>query len=91
MPGDWLDPDGWVTNALADIERQPWTVVVLHDVADAALGRLDEFLTRCADAGVELTLDVPDECTPIRAGVPTSSFDLLGVGPPPARSLAPDR
>jgi hypothetical protein len=30
-----------------------------------------------------LTLDVPDDCTPIRAGVPTASFDLLGVGPAP--------
>ena len=89
VPGDWLDPDGWTANALADIEGQPWTVVVLHDVADAALGRLDDFLARCADAGVAFTLDVPDSCTPIRAGVPTSSFDLLGVGPP-ARSTAAD-
>ena len=58
---------------------------MLHDVADAALGRLDEFLTRCTDAGVELTVDLPDSCTPIRSGVPTSSFELLGVGPPPRR------
>ncbi len=57
--------------------------MVLHDVPDASLAGLDEFLVRCADAGVELTLDVPDECTPIRAGVPTASFDLLGVGPAP--------
>ena len=89
VPGDWLDPDGWTTDALADIASQPWTVVVVHDVADAALGRLDEFLTRCADEGVTFTLDVPDSCTPIRSGVPTSSFDLLGVGPPPARSNPP--
>jgi peptidoglycan-N-acetylglucosamine deacetylase len=88
VPGDWLDPAGWITNALADVARHPWSVVVLHDVADAALGRLDEFLTRCADAGVELTLDVPDECTPIRAGAPTRSFDLLGVGPPRSSAVA---
>ena len=37
--------------------------------AGAAAGRLDDFLTRCADTGVELTVDVPDSCTPIRAGV----------------------
>jgi len=83
VPGDWLDPTGWMTNALDDVARHPWSVVVLHDVPDAALGRLDEFLARCADAGVELTLDVPDDCTPIRAGVPTASFGLLGVGAAP--------
>ena len=83
VPGDWRDPAGWMVAALADIERQPWTVMVLHDVADASLAGLDELLTRCADAGVDLTLDLPDACTPIRAGVPTSSFDLLGVGPAP--------
>jgi hypothetical protein len=83
VPGDWLDPAGWPEAAFADIERQPWTVVVVHDVADAALDRLDEFLARCADRDVELTLDLPDSCTPIRAGVPTASYELLGVGPPP--------
>lgn len=82
VPGDWLDPGGWVATALADIERRPWSVLVVHDVADAALGGLDDFLTRCGDAGVQFSVDVPDECTPIRAGVPTSSFELLGVGPP---------
>ena len=83
VPGDWLDPAGWPEAALADIEREPWTVVVVHDVADAALERLDDFLARCADRGVALTLDLPDSCTPIRAGAPTASYGLLGVGPPP--------
>ena len=78
-------PVGLDDVALADVERHPWSVVVLHDVPDAALDRLDEFLARCIDAGVELTPDVPDACTPIRAGVPTASYDLLGVGPAPAR------
>ena len=84
VPGDWLDPDGWMTAALADVRRQAWSVVVLHDLPDAALGRLDEFLVRCADAGVVFTTETPQDCTPIRAGVPTSSFELLGVGTPTA-------
>jgi peptidoglycan/xylan/chitin deacetylase (PgdA/CDA1 family) len=83
VPRDWVDPDRWVSNAFAGIARRRWTVVVLHDVPDAALGHLDEFLARCADEGIELTADVPDSCTPIRSGVPTSSFELLGVGSPP--------
>lgn len=83
VPGDWLDPAGWVTTALADVARHAWSVVVVHDIPDAALGGLDEFLSRAADAGVEFTLDAPDDCTPIRAGVPTTSFELLGVGRAP--------
>ena len=83
VPGDWRDPEGWPDVALADIEAVPWPVVVVHDVADAALARLDSFLTRCVSRGVVFTTDVPDACTPIRAGVPTSSYGLLGVGPPP--------
>ena len=84
VPGDWLDPAGWPTAALADVDRQPWTVTVLHDVADASLDRLDDFVAQCADGGVSFTADVPDSCTPIRSGVPTASYDLLGVGPAPA-------
>ena len=37
VPGDWKDQDGWVELALSEIDRLPWSVVVLHDVADAAL------------------------------------------------------
>jgi peptidoglycan/xylan/chitin deacetylase (PgdA/CDA1 family) len=85
VPGDWLDPAGWPDAALADIAGRPWTVTVLHDVAGAALERLDDFLARCADRGVTFTTEVPDACTPIRAGAPTSSYELLGVGPAPAR------
>ena len=83
VPGDWRDPEGWPDVALADIDAVPWPVVVVHDIADAALARLDAFLTRCSYRGVVFTTDVPDACTPIRAGVPTSSWELLGVGPPP--------
>jgi peptidoglycan-N-acetylglucosamine deacetylase len=83
VPGDFRDPVGWVDVALSDIERHPWTVVVLHDLPVGAVDRLDDFLRRGVDAGVEFTTDFPDECTPIRSGSPTSSYDLLGVGPPP--------
>jgi peptidoglycan/xylan/chitin deacetylase (PgdA/CDA1 family) len=82
LPGDWLDADGWVDQAVDDVMAQPWTVVVLHDLPVGAADRLDGFLDRLAALGVEFSLDSPDECTPIRAGVPTSSFAVLGVGDP---------
>ncbi len=83
VPRDWVDPDTWPDRALADIERAPWSVVVVHDVPDAALPRLDDFLTRSVERGAEFTTELPDAWTPIRSGAPTPSWPLLGVGPAP--------
>jgi peptidoglycan/xylan/chitin deacetylase (PgdA/CDA1 family) len=79
LPGDWRDPEGWVDHALGDIDQHPWSVVVLHDVAQASLPRLDEFLTAAAQRDVRWSQAFPDECTPIRDGAATSSFDTLCV------------
>jgi peptidoglycan/xylan/chitin deacetylase (PgdA/CDA1 family) len=79
LPGDWRDADHWVSHAMTEIERHPWSVVVLHDIADAALDRLDEFLTAVRRLDPEWSQSFPDECTPIRNGVPTSSFGALCV------------
>jgi len=78
LPGDWRDPDGWVDAALEGIGRHPHSVVVLHDIADAALPRLPELLDRLP-SDVTWSQEFPDECVPIRNGVPTSSFGLLYV------------
>ena len=77
LPGDWRDQAGWVDHALNDIDLLPWSVVVLHDVANAALPRLDQFLTAAALRNPTWSQDFPDECTPIRNGSATSSFDTL--------------
>ena len=82
VPGDWCDADGWVDRAVDDVTSHPWTVVTLHDLPVGAADRLDEFLDRLDALGVQFSQDTPDECTPIRAGVPTSSFGVLGVGDP---------
>lgn len=76
LPGDWRDQQGWVEAALNGIARQAWAVVVLHDIADAALPRLEELLSGL-NSRVTWSQEFPDECTPIRNGVPTSSFDML--------------
>jgi peptidoglycan-N-acetylglucosamine deacetylase len=79
LPGDWRDPDGWVDAALEQIDGHPLAVVVLHDVADAALPRLDEFLDKVKRLRPTWSLEFPDECTPIRDGLPTASFDTLNA------------
>jgi peptidoglycan-N-acetylglucosamine deacetylase len=77
VPGDWRDADGWVDHAVSGIQQDPWSVVVLHDVADAALDRLDEFLTSVRHLDPAWSQDFPDACTPIRNGAPTTSFAIL--------------
>jgi peptidoglycan/xylan/chitin deacetylase (PgdA/CDA1 family) len=79
LPGDWHDADHWVSHAMTEIEQHPWSVVVLHDIADAALDRLDEFLTAVRRRDPAWSQSFPDECTPIRDGIPTSSFGTLCV------------
>jgi len=73
VPGDWTDP-GWVETALAQIDAQDWTLLVLHDVDGACADRLDEFLTR-VDA--EIVQDFPPHCVPIRCGAVTGTLDGL--------------
>lgn len=79
LPGDWRDADHWIGHAMTEIERHPWSVVVLHDIAGAALDRLDEFLAAVRRRDPEWSQSFPDECTPIRDGIPTSSFGTLRV------------
>jgi peptidoglycan-N-acetylglucosamine deacetylase len=73
VPGDWKDPD-WVETALRQVASNDWTLLVLHDVANAAAARLAEFLDR-----VEATVrqDFPPACVPIRAGRVERDLDAL--------------
>lgn len=68
VPRDWEDPEGWVDRALADVERQPWTVVVLHDLETGAMRALPRFLDALGDLGVSIAAGYPDECLPIKEG-----------------------
>jgi peptidoglycan/xylan/chitin deacetylase (PgdA/CDA1 family) len=68
VPHDWDDPIGWVDRALGDVFSQPWTVVVLHDLATGAMAQLPRFIDELQAGGVEVVPDFPDSCLPIRAG-----------------------
>jgi hypothetical protein len=45
-----------------------WTVVAIHDVENAALPRLPEFLDRLDALGVALRQDFPDDVVITRCG-----------------------
>ncbi len=68
VPGDWRDPDGWVDRCVTQVSRDPWSVVVLHDIQGGCLARLPELLLRLEDLGVTFEQDFPDSVTLTRAG-----------------------
>jgi peptidoglycan/xylan/chitin deacetylase (PgdA/CDA1 family) len=74
IPRDWDDPDGWVDRALAQCTAQPWTLMVLHDIASGAMRHLDRFLDQVATKGGRLRQDFPPDCVPITDGIATGAF-----------------
>ncbi|MFB9466692.1 polysaccharide deacetylase family protein [Streptomyces cinereospinus] len=77
VPRDWEDPDGWCERALLDIQRRPWMLLVLPDVAADAMKHLPTFLDRVLESQVEITPDLPADCVPIRRGRITGDLDPL--------------
>ena len=72
VPGDWKDQDGWVERGVADVAARDWTTVVLHDIENASLPRLSEFLDRLGSMNVEFSQDFPDDVVMLRRGELTS-------------------
>lgn len=68
VPHDWDDPEGWVDRCLADVARQDWTTVVLHDVENAAAQRLPDLLESLERQQVEIVQSFPEEVILIRDG-----------------------
>jgi peptidoglycan/xylan/chitin deacetylase (PgdA/CDA1 family) len=75
VPRDWVDPDGWVATALAQIEAQPWSLVVLHDLPTGAMRHLPAFLDTLAGRGCEIRQDFPPDCLPIVGGTVVRPID----------------
>jgi peptidoglycan/xylan/chitin deacetylase (PgdA/CDA1 family) len=68
IPRDWDDPDGWTERALVQRSRQPWTLMVLHDLPTGAMDHLERFLDRAEAAGARFRQDFPPQCVPIHNG-----------------------
>lgn len=67
VPGDWIDR-GWVERALDQCQSLHWPLVVLHDIPDASLGRLEEFLQALRTRAYEFHQEFPQNCVPIVRG-----------------------
>jgi peptidoglycan/xylan/chitin deacetylase (PgdA/CDA1 family) len=68
VPGDWKDQEGWVERCISQVGKLDWAVVVIHDIENAALPRLPEFLDRLDALGVEFHQDFPDDVVTMRRG-----------------------
>jgi peptidoglycan/xylan/chitin deacetylase (PgdA/CDA1 family) len=68
VPGDWKAPYAeWGPKALADIRRQAWTLLVLHDIRPELADALPEFLDAVGD--VEIVQDYPPACILLDRGL----------------------
>jgi hypothetical protein len=68
IPRDWADPEGWVETALAQLAREHWTLMVLHDVRSDAMRHLYHFLAEVQERGGCLRQEFPGSCLPITCG-----------------------
>ncbi len=75
IPRDWEDGTAWVDRALKQVAGQPWSTVVLHDIAGYPDGvdvrpmlKLDEFISRAKDAGHEFVQDYSPDCLLVSKG-----------------------
>jgi peptidoglycan-N-acetylglucosamine deacetylase len=75
IPGDWIDPDGWVDRALDQVKERDWTLMVLHDIASGAMRHLERFLDRVGEAGGRLRQDFPPDCVPMVEGMASGEVE----------------
>jgi peptidoglycan/xylan/chitin deacetylase (PgdA/CDA1 family) len=77
VPRDWESPEDWISTALRQIEAQPWTLMVLHDLPTGAMADLDYFLDLVTERGGKLRQDFPPDCMPIVRGTLAGRIDHL--------------
>lgn len=82
VPGDMFKQD-WDLGFEARLAAQNWSVVVLHDIENACLAHLPDFIARLKDGGFELRQDFPESVVVTRAGsLVTANEDLVSDGLP---------
>jgi peptidoglycan-N-acetylglucosamine deacetylase len=77
VPHDWDDPTGWVETCVQDVVTRAWSVVAVHDLPTGAMDRLPDLLDELEAIGAEFVQEFPEECVPLRRGVPTAALRQL--------------
>jgi peptidoglycan/xylan/chitin deacetylase (PgdA/CDA1 family) len=78
VPGDWKDQQGWVEKGIAEISSQEWSVVVLHDIQNGCLPRLEEFLDWLDALRIEFRRDFPEDIMVMKHGELLTTTGLWG-------------
>ncbi|MHA7852642.1 polysaccharide deacetylase family protein [Roseovarius sp.] len=80
-PGDWQPPHRhWMERALADLARDDWTVLVLHDWFIAPqIDVLSRFCDEARSMGVEFVQDFPKSCLPIENGIVREATEKIST------------
>ena len=71
VPRDWVEPHAWAPRALAALHELEHEVLVVHDIANASLAALEQFIIDARSLGADFTLELPASCLPIVDGKPT--------------------
>ncbi len=77
VPQERADPDNWMYSALAACEKQPWTVLGMHDITTGAMKNLSEFLDLILTKEATFSQAFPEELTPVRSGREIGPHDHL--------------
>ncbi|WP_329240173.1 polysaccharide deacetylase family protein [Actinoallomurus sp. NBC_01490] len=80
LPRDWEYLTDWPDRALAEIARNDWSVVIVHDMPTGAMAKLPAFLEGLDALGVDVVADFPDSCVPIKQGQLKHSLSHLTNG-----------
>ena len=71
IPEDWKDVDGWVARGLKQVQAQPWSLMVLHDLPSGAMAHLESFIELARAQGAQFVQEFPPQCVPLKRGVAT--------------------
>lgn len=79
VPEDWTEPTReWVDRALARMETQDWSLVVIHDhLIGPMLDTLSDFIERVRAGGGEFVQEFPPDCIPMLRGGPRPSLSTI--------------
>lgn len=72
---DWEDGQTWPETAMALMQDQNDSLVVLHDIAGPQMTQLERFITMVTDAGGQFSQQFPAQCVPMRRGQASRSMD----------------
>ena len=80
VPPERDQPESWMEPTVRSCEERLWSVIVMHDLPTGAMKQLHKFLQMLSDRGAEFSQEFPQQCTPLRRGIPVGDYRSLMPG-----------